>query len=151
MPAIAMPTPLSRPFELPIFTSATMPAMMAGSVVSRHVKGLRIPSTSAAMAQPEVREGAVGTPGDCGIVPVSTWPHALHNLALSGFIAPHFEQYISDLLQSTSSRMIVFSPWFIHDTSRAAHASMSDIVANVTPKSKCKMLRRKVDKAGGRP
>ena len=97
IPAIAGPTPFDWPALLEIFTRATMPKIIAGIAEIKQVKGLRIASTSEAMASPLVLGGLIGC---CVAGGVRTALHELHSWAASGFCVPHFGQYIYGLLSN---------------------------------------------------
>jgi len=91
IPVTAGPTPFDWPALLEIFTRATIPKIIAGMAVIKQVKGLRIASTSDAMAILLVLGGLVGIWAVGG---VRTALHELHTRATSGFCVPHFGQYI---------------------------------------------------------
>jgi hypothetical protein len=56
----ARPVPFNWPLLWEIFTKLTIPKIIAGIAEIKQVKGLRIASTSEAMANPVVLGGLVG-------------------------------------------------------------------------------------------
>jgi hypothetical protein len=90
IPAIARPLPFNCPRPFPILTNATIPKIIAGIAVTRQVKGLKMPSTRAAIASPLVLASAIGGRGTLVRAQLQNW----HSWALSGFWVPHFGQFI---------------------------------------------------------
>lgn len=95
IPVIARPMPFDCPALLEIFTSPTIPKIIAGIAVIKQVKGLRIARTSDAMASPLVFAAPMG---GCAAEVGKTALQELHIWAPSGFCVPHFGQYILGLL-----------------------------------------------------
>jgi hypothetical protein len=95
IPVTAKPMPFSWPLLWEIFTRATMPKIIENIAEIKQVNGLRMASTSAAIAIPLVLGGMTDA---CAVEGVRTALHELHIWAASGFCAPHFEQYIFGLL-----------------------------------------------------
>jgi len=94
IPVTARPVPFDCPALLEIFTSPTIPKIIAGMAVIKQVKGLRIASTSEAMASPLVLTAPMGA---CAPGPGKTALQELHIWAPSGFSVPHFGHFISIL------------------------------------------------------